>query len=132
MTRLHRHPEDEIQRTVCQHLRQRAAPGSVWWHTPNGGKRPPVKAAIMKGLGVRAGVADLIFIHRGCPFALELKSDGGRPTDNQIAFVSDFNAAGGHAAIVRGLDPALRTLEAWGILRGKTQMPTQAQRLSGE
>jgi hypothetical protein len=75
MTRRHRRPEDEIQRTVCRHFRQRAAPGLVWWHTPNGGKRRPVEAAILKGIGTRAGVADLIFAHRGRPFALELKTD---------------------------------------------------------
>ena len=86
----------------------------------------------MKGLGVRAGVADLILIHRGRPFALELKSDSGRATAEQMAFVQAFNAAGGHAAIVRGLDSALHILEAWGILRGKTNMPTQGQRVSGE
>jgi hypothetical protein len=91
----------------------------VWWHTPNGGKRPPVEAAIMKGLGVRAGVADLILVHRGRPFALELKADDGRPTVEQMTFVSDFNAAGGCACIEHGLDRALRTLETWGLLRGR-------------
>jgi hypothetical protein len=118
--RRHHRPEDQLQRTVCQHLRQRGAPGLVW-HTPNGGKRRPVEASILKGLGTRAGVADLIFVHRGRPFALELKADEGRPTVEQIAFVSDFNGAGGSAAIVNGLDRALRTLETWGLLRGTAQ-----------
>ena len=62
----------------------------VWFAVPNGGKRWPIEAAIMKGLGVRAGVADLIFIHRSRPFALELKADSGRPTVEQMAFVSDL------------------------------------------
>ena len=113
--------EDKIQRAVCQHLRQRGAPGLLWWHTPNGGKRRPVEAAILKGLGTRAGVADLILVHRGRPFALELKTDEGRPTVEQMEFVSDFNSAGGSAAIVNGLDRALRTLETWGLLRETTQ-----------
>jgi hypothetical protein len=114
-------PEDEIQRAVCQHLRQRGAPGLLWWHTPNGGKRRPIEAAILKGFGTRAGVADLIFLCGGRAFALELKSDHGRPTVEQMTFVSDFNAAGGCACIVRGLDRALQTLETWGLLRGTTQ-----------
>jgi hypothetical protein len=54
-----RRPEDSIQRAVCQHLWARGSPGVVWWHTPNGGKRSRIEAAIMKGLGVRAGVASL-------------------------------------------------------------------------
>jgi hypothetical protein len=71
-----RRPEDCVQRTVCQHLRIRGARGLLWWHTPNGGKRRPIEAAIMKSLGVRAGVADLILVHAGRMFALELKADG--------------------------------------------------------
>jgi hypothetical protein len=41
-------------------------------------------------LGARAGVADLILVHRGRAFALELKADDGRPTVEQMAFVSDL------------------------------------------
>jgi hypothetical protein len=36
----------------------------VYFHPANGGYRRPVEAAIMKALGVRAGVSDLIFLHR--------------------------------------------------------------------
>ena len=106
-SRRHHRPEDQLQRTVCQHLRQRGAPGLVWWHTPNGGKRRPVEAAILKGLGVRAGVADLIFLCDGRAFALELKTDDGRPTVEQMA-----------ASMAHGLDQALRAPETWGLLRG--------------
>jgi hypothetical protein len=114
-------PEDEIQRAICQHLRLRGVAGLVWFAVPNGGKRRPIEAAILKGLGTRAGVADLILVHRGRCFALELKSDDGRSTVEQMAFVSDFNAAGGCACIVHGLDRALRTLEGWGLLRGSAR-----------
>jgi len=87
------HPEDCVQRAVCQHLQIRGVRGLLWWHTPNGGKRRPIEAAIMKSLGVRAGVADLILLHAGRMFALELKVENGRTTPAQMQFVSDFNAA---------------------------------------
>jgi hypothetical protein len=115
--RRHR-PEDSIQRVISQHLWTRGSPGLVWWHTPNGGKRNRIEAAIMKGLGVRTGVSDLIAVHEGRAFALELKADGGRPTEAQLQFIDDFRSAGGHAVVARGLDQALRTLEAWKLLRG--------------
>jgi len=51
---------------------------------PNGGKRRPIEAAIMKSLGVRAGVADLVLVHAACMFALELKTEDGRPTAVQM------------------------------------------------
>jgi hypothetical protein len=121
MSRRHR-PEDSIQRAVCQHLRIRGVHGLLFWHTPNGGKRRPIEAAIMKSLGVRAGVADLILLHTGRMFALELKAEDGRPTVAQMQFISDFNAAvapNGGACIAHGLDRALRVLETWGLLRGE-------------
>ena len=120
MRRRHR-AEDGVQRTVCQHLKIRGVRGLLWWHTPNGGKRRPIEAAIMKSLGVRAGVADLILLHAGRIFALELKADDGRSTATQLQFISDFNAAvapNGGACIAHGLDRALRVLETWGLLRG--------------
>lgn len=113
--------EDSIQRAVCQHLRQRGAPGLLWFHVPNGGRRRPIEAAIMKGLGVQAGVSDLILLCRGRFYALELKSDTGRPTEAQMEFVSRWNdtvQGNGAATIAHGLDAALRTLEIWGLLRG--------------
>jgi hypothetical protein len=72
----------------------------------------------MKGLGVRAGVADLIAVHEGNAFALELKADGGRPTGVQLQFIDDFQAAGGYAVVAEGLDQALGVLEGWKLLRG--------------
>lgn len=115
-----RNPEQTIQRAVVQHLRARGAPGLVFTHVPNGGYRRPVEAAIFKGLGVRAGVADLLLWHRGKSYALELKVPGGRPSENQIEFLQDMNKAGAFTCVCEGLDRALRTLESWGLLRGVT------------
>lgn len=117
-TRRQSRPEDTIQRAVFQHLRARGAPGMVVWHTPNGGKRKPIEAAIFKGLGVRAGVADIIAVHQGKIFALELKAEGGRATESQLEFIAAIDRAGAFTALVEGLDAALATLEAWGLLRG--------------
>ena len=111
--------EQAVQRAVCQHLRQRGARGVLWFHVPNGGRRSPVEAAIFNGLGVRAGVSDLILVHDGRPFALELKTERGRPSAAQMQFISEFCAAGGEASIANGLDQALHVLEAWGLLRGR-------------
>lgn len=113
-------PEDGIQRAVFQHIRARGVPGLVAWHTPNGGKRKPIEAAIFKGLGVRAGVSDIIAVHAGKIFALELKADGGRPTETQLEFLADIERAGAFTAIATGVDQALATLEAWGLLRGSS------------
>lgn len=113
-------PEEIVQKAVVQHLRSRGVPGLVYFHVPNGGKRGPVEGAIFKAMGVRAGVADLILFHEGKSFALELKADNGRPSESQLEFLSDIERAGAFTAMPRGLDAAIATLEAWGLLRGVT------------
>ncbi len=117
-------PEQQIHKAVVQHLRQRGMPGIVYFHVPNGahmgGRRGRVQGGIGKGMGVRAGVSDLILVREGHVYALELKAgDKSRPTVDQMQFASDMNAAGGHAVICHDLDRALRCLESWGFLRGR-------------
>lgn len=111
-------PEQQIHRAVVSHLKLRGAPGVVYWHAPMGmhaGSK--VQGAIMKSLGARAGVSDLILVHDSKIFALELKADGGRATEAQLEFISDIGRAGAFTAIATGIDEALKTLETWGLLR---------------
>ena len=112
-------PEDQIQRAVFQHLAVRAATGVFAFHPPNGGWRSRVEAAILKGLGVVAGVPDVIAIHNGRVFAMELKAPGGRATDKQLEAIAAMREAGAFVALAEGLDRALACLEAWGLLRGR-------------
>jgi hypothetical protein len=120
MTR-RRSPEAAIQRAVFQHLRTRGAPGVFAFHVPNGGYRKPVEAAILKGMGVIAGVPDIIAIHNGRCFGLEIKSEGGRATDKQLEAIAAMREAGAFVAVAEGLDRALACLEAWGLLLGRAQ-----------
>lgn len=119
-------PEQQIHKAVADHLRQRGAPGLLWWHTANGAffggrrnrKGMAIQGAIMKGLGVRAGVSDILALHDGKFFALELKADGGRATEEQLRFHDDVRANGGFTCMAEGIDEALRALEMWGLVRG--------------
>jgi len=114
------HPETQIQRCVFQHLRARGAPGVFAFHPANGGYRKPVEAAILKSMGVVAGVPDIIAIHEGRCYALEIKAPGGRPTEIQLATIAALEAAGAFTAIAEGLDAALRVLEGWRLLLGRS------------
>ena len=99
-----RRPEDAIQRAVFQHLRARAAPNVFAFHPATGGYRKPVEAAILKGLGVVAGVPDVIVIHEGRCYALEIKAPGGRATPKQLAAIASMEAAGAYTCIAENLD----------------------------
>jgi hypothetical protein len=111
-------PEAAIQRAVFQHLAARGAPGVFAFHPANGGYRKSIEAAILKGLGVRPGVPDVIAIREGRVYGLELKAEGGRTTEKQLETIAAMEAAGAFTAIAEGLDRALTVLEAWGLLRG--------------
>jgi hypothetical protein len=114
-------PEQVLHGTIIAHLEARAAPGIFYFHCPNGGWRSPHEAAILKALGVVSGVPDLIFLRDGQFFSLELKAPGRKPTTNQKAVHTAIEAAGGVVAVADNLDTAIRQLECWGLLKGKTQ-----------
>src|SRR4051794_40035721 len=87
-----RQPEAQLQRAIVQHYRQRAAPGVFMFAVPNGGARSPVEAAIMKSTGTTAGVPDTIWIKDGQVFALEIKVEGRRATEAQLATIAAMEA----------------------------------------
>jgi len=112
-------PEEAIQRAVFAHFAVRGARGVFAFHPANGGYRLPVEAAVLKGLGLVPGVPDVIAIYQGQCFALELKAPGGCVSEQQRAVIAAMEAAGATCGIAEGLDAALRTLESWGLLRGR-------------
>jgi len=114
-----RSPEAQIQRAVFRHLRARGAPGVFAFHPANGGYRRPIEAAITQGMGVVAGVPDIIAIHNGRVFAIELKADGGRASDKQLKCIAALREVGALTCIAEGLDRALAVLESWGLLKGR-------------
>jgi hypothetical protein len=109
--------ELQIHQAVVKRLRALAAPGLLWFHVPNDAKRGFKTAARLKSMGMRAGVSDLIAVRNGEIFALELKADGGRPTESQLEFLDDLRTAGGHGVVAEGLDEAINIIKAWGWIR---------------
>jgi hypothetical protein len=113
-----KHPEDQLQRAVLEHLRLRGPRDAYVFHVANRGARSAIEAAILKGLGVRAGTPDLIIIHQGKTYGLGLKADGNRPTRIQEEAQAAMRAVGAEVAVAVGLDAALQQLEAWQLVRG--------------
>jgi hypothetical protein len=115
-----RRPEQTIHRAVVAHLKARAAPDLFWTHVPSGAFfGSPRQGAIMKSLGWKTGVPDLIAIHEGRTYALELKAEGGKPSPKQIETIAAMQAAGAITGVAVGLDEALRWLESHNLLRGR-------------
>jgi hypothetical protein len=110
--------ESAIQKAVCQHLDMRGVKGLVYFAVPNqgiaGGR---VRGAILKSMGLKAGVSDLLFYHAGKSYALEIKSSKGITSPAQHDFLRRATAAGVTCAVAKGLDEALNILTRWGLLR---------------
>ena len=96
-------PEQQIQRAVFEHLALRGAPAMFAFHPANGGWRSRVEAAILKGMGVRAGLPDIIAVKDGQCYALELKASDGCLTSAQRDAHAALAVAGATVAVAYGL-----------------------------
>lgn len=102
----------------------------LWWHTPNGGLRNKREAAKLKAMGVKSGVADLIFIRRApwsldClpeVFFLELKAPNRHQDEGQKNFESSAIVAGCDYKVADTTDGAIEILEKRGLLRPRQAM----------
>jgi hypothetical protein len=110
--------EQATQRALFAHIRTRGVANLFAFHPWAGGWRSPVEARIMAGAGVRAGLPDVIVIHQGRVFGLELKAEGGKLSTAQQTAHEQLRAAAAEFATAIGIDEALAQLEAWELLRG--------------
>jgi hypothetical protein len=88
----------------------------VLFAIPNGGRRGKVEAAIMKGEGVVAGVADLFLMlpnaaHSG--LFVEVKTPKGRQSDSQKEFERKAQERGYRYAVCRTLDEFRQVVEEY-------------------
>jgi hypothetical protein len=116
-TRRRAQPERQIQVAVGNHLAWRAPPDVWWTHFPAGGRRSRINGAILKGMGTRAGVPDLLIVSRGRLFALELKAERGRLSPVQRETHAAMREAGAVIGVAGDVDQAIDLLTEWGLLR---------------
>jgi hypothetical protein len=117
------HPEADLQIQVADLLRiHQKRQRFIFWSTPNellGSARTKGglgRMARFKRMGLRSGVSDLIIIRFGGAFLLELKTEGGKQSENQKSFQRDAIDAGASYAVAHNLDEAIDALKIWGII----------------
>lgn len=113
--------EQDIQRAVFKHIRQRGVHGVVAWHCKNGGIHQATEAqrAANYADGVETGASDVMALYRSKFYVLELKKIGEKPTAEQEKFLQRVWDQGGIAGWAAGLDDALAWLEKRGLLIGE-------------
>jgi hypothetical protein len=112
-------PEADLQRAVVQALRTVLPRTAITHHCANevtkAGPRGAKRQAILVGMGVHAGFADLLVICDARVLFLELKAPKGRLGAEQETFRDSVLAQGFGWALVRSLDDALGALADHGF-----------------
>ena len=112
-------PEADLQRAVVTALRFALPKGAIIHHCANevteAGPRGAKRQAILVGMGVHPGFADLMVLCAGRVLFLELKSLKGRLSPAQEAFLDAVSAQGFGWVLVRSLDDALGALADHGF-----------------
>jgi len=121
-------PEADLQRSVVTALRFALPQTAILHHCANevteAGPRGARRQAILVGMGVHTGFADLMVLCDGRILFLELKSLRGRLSPAQEAFRDSVLAQGFGWALVRTLDDALGALADHGFTTRGVQTAT--------
>lgn len=101
-----RRDEEQLQRAVCDLLAIYEAKHLLaYCHVPSGGYRTPAEAGILKAMGVKRGIPDLlIWTPNAHSFGIELKGPKGRESDAQILFRSTLESLGHRVYVCWSLD----------------------------
>ncbi|AGI73776.1 hypothetical protein OA238_c38300 [Octadecabacter arcticus 238] len=123
-------PEADLQRAVVVALRFALPKGAIVHHCVNevteAGPRGARRQAILVGMGVHPGFADLIVLCDGRVLFLELKSLKGRLSPAQEGFRDAVLALGFGWALVRTMDDALGALADHGLTTRVVQTGEQS------
>ena len=107
-------PEADAQRAIVSALRFALPRDAIVHHCANevteAGPRGARRQAILVGMGVHPGFADLIVISGGRVLFLEVKSQTGRLRKSQEVFRDTVITQGFGWALVRSVDDALCAL----------------------
>lgn len=82
----------------------------VVFHVANERTCSPQHGSILKRMGVKSGVSDLIVARPSKSFHgafIELKAIKGKPSSSQLKFLMDMDAEGYFTAVVYGADEAI-------------------------
>lgn len=113
-------PEADIQRAIVNTLRFVLPSGSIVHHSANevtqAGQAGAKRQAILVGMGVTPGFADLIVLSQGKVLFLEVKSTTGSLRPAQERFRDAVRAQGFAWAIVRSVEDALGALSEAGMV----------------
>lgn len=106
--------EQRLHRQIAQFLSVALLP-PAWFTTVPAGGGGLVRGKILKGLGLKIGVPDVLVCYQGIAHFIEIKTRTGRVAPEQKACHADLVAAGCKVGVARSIDDVVSLLTAWGI-----------------
>lgn len=106
--------EESIHKTVMEWVRSHPMIKKLVLHFPNEGHRTNRFGKLLKDMGMRAGVADLLIAMGRHGFNgawIELKSAKGVVSDAQKEFLDDMSQQGYFTAVCWSIDEAINTID---------------------
>jgi hypothetical protein len=112
---LHRQLADLLQLEIAPAGRV-SIHGVVWWavDASNYNDRIP---GLRTTRGQIAGVPDLLLVHDGAAYFVEIKATDGQLSDPQRDVATSILLCGAHFAVVTDADQLLAVLDQWGVPR---------------
>ena len=110
-----RRAEDTLQASIINYLRL-VCPDLIIAAIPNGGKRGPAEAAMLKRTGMLKGLPDIVIVgYLGQSYWIEVKTAKGRLSPAQSAIALQMTTMGVPSAVCRSIDDVRVALAAWKI-----------------
>lgn len=106
--------EAQLHKAVADFLSLALRPPTFWTTFPAGGGGL-IRGRQLKRAGLKAGLPDLIIIHDGRLFGIELKAPKKYPSPEQRAVHAELRAAGCEVFIARSVMEVQLALETWAI-----------------
>ena len=110
-----KHAERGLHIAIADYLRLTLPPEVVWTHFPAGEKRSAVTGALLKRMGLKAGVTDFLLWWDGRSYAIEVKVPGGHISAAQNEMHQRLVRAGVQVCIAYRLEAVSSFLESVGI-----------------
>ncbi len=108
-------PEQAIQRSCVDFLRQCAPHGLAWTAINPVPAKSKAVAGISKAMGMQAGIPDLLMVWKGRAIFVEFKAPGGRLSPAQRDCQAGLMLAGALVHTVKSLDEFADFLQVLGI-----------------
>ncbi|MCZ6748793.1 MAG: VRR-NUC domain-containing protein [SAR324 cluster bacterium] len=108
-------PGEMLRRTVVQWL-EYTKPDGEWFHLPDAGPPAGVEGRAVNAPGVKARVADLVFVLPGGRVGFIELGSGDRPSAARRAFSERVRGLGARYAEAHSIEEVARILRTWGLL----------------